>query len=794
MFDVKNFDLAVTLLTYLKLLSASLTFMHFSRRIYHLSTPISLSFSLTYALMSYVIVYLLNIMWLDGLVALPLIALSLHQLIERRSYKLYIIYLAGILIANYYIGYMICLFLAFYALFVIVEKQENLAKFNWKKAVFDYGAFIRYSIYAVLIAGIILIPAAQSLSIGKGTHQDLEFNLDATHNLATILSKSFIGSFNFDEMSAGSPNIFAGMLVLLLGLSYFFQKKIHWREKVMAFIVLGIFFISFRYDVINKLWHGGQFPIWYHFRFSFTASFFMIVLAMRSYTRQMRITPIWIPLSLLSIMGGLCFYYLFYLSDYPFLTNLNILISLLFFIGFLLLLQYESLNNIVFQWFLLAFVIAEMTSNAGLILSNLSYVNQDKFRDYTQTLNTALNPIRHGNDTFYRTNKTFMRTKNESMYTHYHGLDHFGSTIEANVPLLYGYLGLPDGNGFITYTNGTLVSDDLFNVRYHLDATDNSANHTADNEYVLYREATDLDNAKYPVVHQAERYLFREDTKRLGLGIEMKPELRQSENLFNANDPVGNQEKILQMLDFSNNTAPYFTRHMFDDVNYHNVRVTDTGDGDYYTYVNDGTEEDPGYVELTYSTETENPYYFSLPSQLDKKKVSLQLNDVRYRWYTPYRRRQLTNASYGTIQNDQHFRFYLEEKEMTANLINLYEFDEARYDALIDSKQAHLFEVYYFNHNEIKGTITTELPDSQILFTIPYDDNWRVHVDGKEVVVQPAFNNTLLSIPVKGGTHEIHLVYFPRSIYYGMGSLIVGITLTTGEALIRKKRKVDKIR
>lgn len=786
-FNEGNFDIAVTLLTYLKLLSASLTFMLFSRHVYKLETPISISFSLAYALMSYVIVYLLNIMWLDGLVFLPLIALGLHTIVEKRQYGLYVVSLAVMLVANYYIGYMICLFLAFYALFVVVERQEENARFNLKQAAFDYGAFVRYSIYAVLIAGIMLFPTIDSLSIGKGTHQSLELTLDAVHNLADMMSKSFIGSFNFDEMSSGSPNIFAGMLVLLLSLSYFFQKRIHWREKLVALFVLAVFFVSFRYELINKLWHGGQFPIWYHFRFSFTTSFFLIVLAIRAYTRRVQERTILMPLALLGLMGVMAYYYLEYLADYEFLSDMNIFISLIFFVGFLLLLQFQSVKPDIFSWFILAFVIAEMTSNAGLILSEMSYVDQSKFRDYTQTLDEAVGPVRHGDETFYRTNKTFMRTKNEAMYSHYHGLDHFGSTIEAHVPELFGYLGMPDGNGFVAYTNGTLLTDDFFNVRYHLDVTEDTASHTADDEYVLYREATDLDNEKYSLVSESDRYLLRENEDRLGFGIEMKPELAQSNDLLVSNDPIGNHEKILELLDFTGDGSDYFVRHTFDDASYHNVRVTDTGDGDYYTYVNDGTDEVPGYVELTFSTDSENPYYFTLPSQLDNDAVSLQLNHVRYRWYTPYRRRQVVNASYGEAASEQTFRFYLEEDEMTANLIYLYEFDEARYDDLIASKQDHLFEVSYFNHNEIVGTIETELAESQVLFTVPFDDNWSVTVDGESVEPVAVLNETLLAVPVTEGSHEIRLVYFPHGLYVGMGTMVLGIGLAVGEWWLRRR-------
>ncbi len=788
-FNETNFDLAVTLLTYLKILAASLSFMFFSRRIYRLSTPLALSFSVSYALMSYMIVYLLNIMWLDGLVLLPLIAYGLHRIVDERHFGVYVASLALILIANYYIGYMICIFLAFYALFVVVERQEAHQRFDLKQAALDYGAFIRYSLYAVLIAGIMLIPTIDSLSIGKGTHQSLELTLDASHNLADILSKTFIGSFNFNEMSAGSPNLYAGMLVLILSLQYFMEKKIHWREKIVALGIFLMFFVSFRYDIINKLWHGGQFPIWYHYRFSFTASFFLIVLAIRAWIYQDKRQPIWIPLVQLGVIAGLFVYYYQHLTSYEFLTETKLLITLVFYIVLVLLLHFRHQERRLIPWMILAVVITEMAGNAGLILQDLNYVNQTKFRDYTSVLDSAVEPVRHGNDTFYRSHKTFMRTKNEAMYAHYHGMNHFGSTIEAHVPELYGYLGLPDGNGFVAYTNGTLLTDDLFSVRYLIDITGDTASHTSDEQYLLYREGTDLDNFKYPIVQESDRYLLRENTDHLGLAIEMRPELAQTDTLLSTNDPVGNQEKILALMDFSDQPEKYFRRQPFDQVEYHNVTVTDKGDGDYYTYEKDN-EKDTGYVELTFSTETENPYYFTLPSQLNKDKVSLNLNDTRYRWYTPYRRRQLTNASYGTIQDNQSFRFYLEEDEFTANLINLYEFDEARYDQLIASKQDHRFDVNYFNHNAIEGTITTELPMSQLLFTIPYDDNWTVTVDGEKVETQSVLNDTLLSIPITQGTHTVRLHYFPRGFYIGLGSLIIGLLFSLSEGFYRRRQQL----
>lgn len=775
-FNESNFDTAITLISYLKIVAASLTFMWFCRRVYQLDTIHSLLFSLAYSLMSYTFVYLLNIMWLDGLVFLPVIAIGLNQVIYKRRFLLYVLSLALMLISNYYIGYMICLFLAMYAIFIVVEQQSSNDYFDFKQAIFNYGAFVRYSIYACLIACIMLIPTLQSLLLGKGTHQSLEWTLETTHHFFEIFSKSFIGSFEYDEISSGSPNIFASILVVYLVLAYFFNKKFPMREKGTVLLIGFLFYLSFRYDFLIKLWHGGQFPIWYDFRFSFTFTFFLLVIAMRSYSYLETRPPVWKPIGILLLMSGFVFYYLYQLEDYPFLDEYRLILSLIVFIGYLFLLSPRFNKLSMLKGVLLLIVTIEMTTNAGLILGQFNYVNQNKFRDYTHLLNQAVTPIRHDDTTFYRTNKTYMRTKNEAMYAHYHGLDHFGSTIEAHVPELYGYMGLPSGKGFIAYTNGTLFSDDFFNMRYLLDITPDTREQTADDEYVIYRESADLDRLAYPLVYTSERYLLRENDQLLGLGMEMTPAVRDSQELLVHNDPIGNQEKLLSLLDFSGNTAPFYQQHNFDNVTYHDVEVTDTGDGDYYTYVNHGTEDEPGYVELTFSTSSTNPYYFTMPSQLSKDKVSLTLNDKRYRFYTPYRYRQITNASYDTISDEQTFRFYLKEDKLIANLFHLYEFDEVRYHTLIEEKSPHLFEVNYFNHNEIHGQITTQLEDSQLVFTIPYDDNWQVTIDGENVDTQPVLNDTLLSVPLTGGTHQVRLYYFPRGIYYGLFLMIIGIT------------------
>lgn len=77
--------------------------------------------------MSYVIVYALNIMWLDGVIFLPLILLGLHRLQDKGSMLLLTIAYTLLFIAQFYIAYMVGIFsLLYFAGLCVVEKRFSL--------------------------------------------------------------------------------------------------------------------------------------------------------------------------------------------------------------------------------------------------------------------------------------------------------------------------------------------------------------------------------------------------------------------------------------------------------------------------------------------------------------------------------------------------------------------------------------------------------------------------------------------------------------------------------------------
>jgi uncharacterized membrane protein YfhO len=96
--DIPKFILIINIL---KISLAGLTsYIFFNKKFKE--TKLSLAFSITYSLMAYNIAYSQNIMWLDGVIMLPLIFLGIDKLIEQKPLLFYVSLTLSI-IFNYYI-------------------------------------------------------------------------------------------------------------------------------------------------------------------------------------------------------------------------------------------------------------------------------------------------------------------------------------------------------------------------------------------------------------------------------------------------------------------------------------------------------------------------------------------------------------------------------------------------------------------------------------------------------------------------------------------------------------------
>ena len=87
---------------------------------------------IAYALMSYNLQFALSIMWLDGVILLPLLLLGVEKLLDKQRNLWFILPLTAIFYFNYYISYMAGIFCALYLLFRLLTTYSHSRHDLWR--------------------------------------------------------------------------------------------------------------------------------------------------------------------------------------------------------------------------------------------------------------------------------------------------------------------------------------------------------------------------------------------------------------------------------------------------------------------------------------------------------------------------------------------------------------------------------------------------------------------------------------------------------------------------------------
>ena len=235
-----------------------------------------LIFSTCYALMAYVVNYHFHIMWLDGIMFLPLIMMGIDKLFEKKNSILYIISLSLMIFSNYYIGYMICIMSVLYfvgTLFIKYSWKEN------KKEIKEISIkFVISSLLAGLMTMVLQIPNLLELQNGYKSISKVDYS-GFNFSFLDLWSRTYIASHNADEILAKEViSIYCGLIILPLLYFYFINKQIKRKEKIIYGTILLILLSGYFVNAIGMVYHGFNFANCFNYRFSFLICFIMILI------------------------------------------------------------------------------------------------------------------------------------------------------------------------------------------------------------------------------------------------------------------------------------------------------------------------------------------------------------------------------------------------------------------------------------------------------------------------------------------------------------------------------------
>lgn len=206
--------------------------------------------SVIYSFCGFVIFNYFNIMWLDGVILLPIIMMYLDRLINNDKYIGYIISLSLCLMISYYISYFILVFIIFYT-YLYINLYKN--KVDRSKIIYRLGIS---TIISILIASISLLPGVYQMFISSRFGTDNGFSL-------------------MSETMAKSLYILFSPLLLILFILFISKYKENMREVYFYLVLFVLFGLGIFIEPINLAIHGGSY--WdFPYRYGFITSFIML--------------------------------------------------------------------------------------------------------------------------------------------------------------------------------------------------------------------------------------------------------------------------------------------------------------------------------------------------------------------------------------------------------------------------------------------------------------------------------------------------------------------------------------
>lgn len=268
--------LGLMFLIVLKVGLSGLTFCLFARSRFPGHDGAALFGAVCYALMSYNMIYSICVMWLDGVVWLPLLLLALERILAGRGAGPFIAGLTACFVSTWYISYMAGAFCALYLCARLVFLWPGRERLKFILTRFFGGAACALGLTAWL-----WLPTFLAMFNGKFSGGNVDYSGLLACDPLTLLGQLRPGQYQSITYGA-PPYVFCGTAALALAALYFFLNRFPLRERLVNLGLLAAVTVSLLFSPLDKAWHLFQRPNWFPFRYSFLFSFVAVYLAVQA--------------------------------------------------------------------------------------------------------------------------------------------------------------------------------------------------------------------------------------------------------------------------------------------------------------------------------------------------------------------------------------------------------------------------------------------------------------------------------------------------------------------------------
>ena len=721
------------------------------------SDTTTILFSVMFALCGFFVVQTMNPMWLDGLVALPLVVMGIERICDKRRFILYVVSLVYIFVANFYIGYMIGIFSALYFVYYMCSgKSANKHFGEVCGATLMYGAA---SAAAILMSCFMLLPVYKSLSNGKLDFSTPDYTPTENFNIADILIKLFPTTYDTVRME-GLPILYCGTLALIFAVAYFAVRKFSPRERIAGGCIIGVLVLSMYIRPVDMMWHGGQMPNWLPYRYSFIISFLLILFGAQAFENIKAVRGKVLGGTVAALIAVLLYCDLNEGHEY-FDTTLIIVIPLaaLAVIGCCCYAYKRSKNAMPMTVVLVAAVCLEAFVNTYVSLNDMDedivFSDRASYRGDIPYTRKITEQIHEMDDGFYRMEKTYHRCVNDPIALRMYGMSHSSSTLNAKSISLLQSLGYSAREHYTRYDGSTMLTDDIFGVKYILSKYEC---------YVPYTDTVDIENEIGVTVY--------ENTDALPIAYLADEEIIGYS--YNEYSPFLAQNKLAVML---SGDKPLTVFKPLDDPEFDskNVIAGITTDAEYsYRKRN---EDEEAWISFDITVPEDGAVYMYLPTNYERETY-LYVNDQylsNYFRYENYSIEYIGTFSEGETVN---VRLELLEDAVYYEAVQFYYIDSDALAQFNSDMQSMNEQTTVTRNSGSRLTISVNAQEDCALFTtIPYEEGWTAYIDGEKTELKSCLDDSLICLEVSEGEHTIELVFFPAGLSAGIILSISGAAL-----------------
>lgn len=749
----------------------------FLKKTFHRNGLPLVFFSAGYGFCSFFMGYYWNVIWLNTVAMLPLVALGMILMWRENKFCLYTISLALSVIANYYVGLFACIFVLLSFIGYSITYWNGIKEF--------FGRLLRTALFSgigIMITAFLTLPAYNGLSLTYSANNSMPDVWRTYYAWSEIMSQTL--DFIPPSTKENLPNIACGMAAVFFGIMFLTTRKINWRAKAVSVSLLVFLVASFNVNVLDYIWHGMHATNMIPHRFAYLFSFVLLVIAYRAYTLIDK-AKIWNVL--IAFFGATMIVLISWLvqAGAPLWGSFLLICILAVATGLYVFKIYPKvvLDIIVFSLVMVEIFIAGY--------SGIKAVGSTGTADYPQgeavtaDVINAMNNLETNTTDMWRAEMTKTQTLNDASLNDYNGISQFSSMSNVSVTKFleeFGCQGWQSGNRY-TYRESTPVTNLFLNVKYLI---------SRDGVY----SATDYVSPVYTNGNEAllkNKYYLPMGFVTEKTATEYTLEERDPDDFSNLNTfdkqneffskATGINDDVFTIVepstvDFNSTNNPISQNKTFADSN----------KGYDYSINLNGTSQ-PTNIDFKYNIEENGNYYvycLYYGTSLETKAVNIKKDGTSVKSDGDIGRPYILNA--GNFEKGQ---------QLYVSLENLPTGSTANFVTYVAKLNDDVFKEGYnrLAENTLKATKVTDTQingqidcnrDGLFYTSVVYEDGWTVKVDGEKVDTKKV-GGALLAFDITKGKHTIEMSYLPSGYLAGTLASILGIIMLIGCALLYRK-------